>query len=209
MIWQADHTELDLLVVDANDAQARPWLTIVEDDCSRAVAGYGVPRRAIGVEPVAGAAAGDLAQDRPRLGRCTASPTTVYHQRPHSETSRPPQQAWLGDGWLPRTPDSLDDLDLLLVMVATPRVVHRDGIRFQGLCYLDPTLAAYVGEPVTIRYDPRDLGEIRVFHRDRFLCRAIRPVRSIGTGSIGCAGRGTTGYAGRGVPNAVAGVGGR
>ena len=64
-------------------------------------------------------------------------------------------------------------LDLLLVMVAAPRVVHRDGIRFQGLRYLDPTLAPYVGEPVTIRYDPRDLGEIRVFHRNRFLCRAI------------------------------------
>jgi putative transposase len=58
-------------------------------------------------------------------------------------------------------------------MVATPSVVHRDGIRFQGLRYLDPTLAAYVGEPVTIRYDPRDLGEVRVFHHHRFLCRAI------------------------------------
>jgi len=86
-----------------------------------------------------------------------------------------PQQAWLADGWLPRIPDSLEQLDLLLVMVAKPRVVHRDGIRFQGLRYLDPTLAAYVGEPVTIRYDPRDLGEIRVFHRNRFLCRAISP----------------------------------
>jgi putative transposase len=101
--------------------------------------------------------------------------TAVYHQRPHSETGQPPQQAWLGDGWLPRTTDSLEDLDLLLVMVATPRVVHRDGIRFQGLRYLDPTLAAYVGESVTIRYDPRDLGEIRIFHRTRFLCRAISP----------------------------------
>lgn len=28
----------------------------------------------------------------------------------------------------------------------------RDGIRFCGLRYLDLTLAAYVGEPVTIRY---------------------------------------------------------
>jgi putative transposase len=28
--------------------------------------------------------------------------------------------------------------------------VHRDGIRFQALRYLDLTLAAYVGEPVTI-----------------------------------------------------------
>jgi hypothetical protein len=81
--------------------------------------------------------------------------TTVYYQRPHSETGQPPQRAWTADGWLPRTPDTLEDLDLLLVMVATPRVVHRAGIRFQGLRYLDPTLAAYVGEPVTIRYDPR------------------------------------------------------
>jgi putative transposase len=26
---------------------------------------------------------------------------------------------------------------------------------------------------VTIRYDPRDLSEIRVFHQNRFLCRAV------------------------------------
>jgi putative transposase len=28
---------------------------------------------------------------------------------------------------------------------------------------------------VTIRYDPRDITEIRVFHHNRFLCRAISP----------------------------------
>jgi len=39
--------------------------------------------------------------------------------------------------------------------------------------YLDLTLAAYVGESVVIRYDPRDMAEIRVFHDHRFLCRAI------------------------------------
>lgn len=70
-------------------------------------------------------------------------------------------------------PDRLEDLDELLVMVAQSRRVRRDGIRFQGLRYTDPTLAAYVGEAVAIRYDPRDIGEIRVFHRGRFLCRAI------------------------------------
>jgi Mu transposase, C-terminal len=75
-------------------------------------------------------------------------------------------------------PDSLEALDLLLIMVATPRTVHRDGIRFQGLRYHSPILAPYVGKPVTIRYDPRNLSEIRVFHHDRFLCRAInRPRR--------------------------------
>jgi putative transposase len=73
-------------------------------------------------------------------------------------------------------PESLEALDLLLVMVATPRTVHRDGIRFQGIRYIDPTLAAFVGERVTIRYDPRDLGEVRVFHRDR--CRAISPTHA-------------------------------
>ncbi len=51
--------------------------------------------------------------------------------------------------------------------------MRRDGIHFQSLRYLSLTLAAYVGEEVTIRFDPRDMGEIRVFYRDRFLCRAI------------------------------------
>jgi putative transposase len=36
-------------------------------------------------------------------------------------------------------------------------------------------LAAYVGEAVTIRFDPRDVSEIRVFHQNRFLCRAVSP----------------------------------
>jgi putative transposase len=72
-------------------------------------------------------------------------------------------------------PDSLEDLDLLLVRVAKARMIRRDGIHFQGIRYLSPTMAAYVGESVTLRYDPRDIGEIRVFHRNRFLCQAISP----------------------------------
>ena len=39
-LWQADHTLLDILIVDANGKSARPWLTIVIDDHSRAIAGY-------------------------------------------------------------------------------------------------------------------------------------------------------------------------
>lgn len=255
----ADHTELDLLVLDHAGAAARPWLTGVLDDCSRAVAGYsvflGAPsalnlslalRQAIwhksdpawavhGLPDVLYAdhgsdftsdhlaqVAADLhmklvdstvahPQGRGKLerffgtittellpdlpghlvrGKPTSPPglslpqldiairewiTATYHPRSHSETGRSPEQAWLGDGWLPRTPDTLEQLDLLLVMVAKARIVHRDGIRFQGLRFLEPTLAAYVGEPVTIRYDPRDLGEIRVYHHNRFLCRAISP----------------------------------
>ncbi len=72
-------------------------------------------------------------------------------------------------------PDSLQQLDLLLLTVAKGRKVHSDGIHWSGRHYLDTTLAAYVSEEVTIRYDPRDVGEIRVFHHDHFLCSAICP----------------------------------
>jgi putative transposase len=70
-------------------------------------------------------------------------------------------------------PESLEQLDLLLLTVAQTRRVRRDGIHFQTLCYLDPMLAAYVGEELVIRYDPRDMAEIRVYHNNRFLCRAV------------------------------------
>jgi putative transposase len=61
----------------------------------------------------------------------------------------------------------------LLLTVAKPRRVQRDGIRVHGFRYLDPTLAAYVGEEVVIRYDPRDMATIRVYHRGTFLCQAV------------------------------------
>ncbi|MDJ0401704.1 Mu transposase C-terminal domain-containing protein [Rhodococcus rhodochrous] len=51
--------------------------------------------------------------------------------------------------------------------------MHRDDIHFQALRYLDPVLAAYVREPVTLRYDPRDITAIRVFHHNHYLCAAI------------------------------------
>ena len=260
-IWQADHTQLDLLVLDATGAPARPWLTVIEDDHSRAVVGYtiglaapsvintalalrqaiwrksdpawpmcgipevlysdhgsdftsrhleqvcaelhvrlihstaGVPQGRGKLERLFGTLntellpglpgqlpsgssrpvippALSLAQLDERLSRFLVD---VYNQRVHSETKHPPTARWSAGGWLPRMPDSLEQLDLLLLTVARPRKVHRDGIRFEGHRYLDLTLAAYVGERVTIRYDPRDLGEIRVFHHDRFLCRAICP----------------------------------
>lgn len=39
-IWQADHAQLGILLVREDGSTARPWLTIVIDDYSRAVGGY-------------------------------------------------------------------------------------------------------------------------------------------------------------------------
>ena len=257
--WQADHTQLDIVILDASGAEVRPWLTTVIDDHSRAVAGYtvflGAPsalntslalRQAIGRKPDAdwpvcgipdvrhvdhGAdftripldqAAADLRfrrvysavarpQGRGKVERLFRTLNTEllpelpghlqggkpasqsrlslpeldaaigafvvghYNIRVHGAIGAAPVEAWRGDGWLPRLPDNLEALDALLIRVAKPRVVRRDGIHFEGLRFFDPTLAAYVGETVTLRYDPRDVGEIRVFHRNAFLCRAINP----------------------------------
>jgi putative transposase len=39
-IWQADHTLLDILVLREGKEPAKPWLTTIIDDYSRAIAGY-------------------------------------------------------------------------------------------------------------------------------------------------------------------------
>lgn len=256
-LWQCDHTELDILVMGSGQRTLRPWLTVVLDDYSRAVAGYsllteapsalntalalrqaiwrkgdpdwpvcGIPDvlyvdhgtdfTSIHVAQVAadlrmrlvhsavarpqgrgkierffGTINTELLADLPGHlagGRPVTPPRLTlseldaairafvagrYNARPHTATGASPNKVWTADGWLPRMPERLEELDELLAMVARPRVVARDGIRFGGLRYLDPTLAAFVGEHVTIRHDPRDVAEIRVYHRGQFLCRAI------------------------------------
>lgn len=96
-----------------------------------------------------------------------------YHYRQHGETRQSPQKRWESGGFLPRTVESPEQLDLLLLTVARSRRVGRDGIRFEGFTYLDPLLGSFVGESVIIRYDPRDLAEISVYHKGEFICRAL------------------------------------
>ena len=260
-IWQADHTQLDVMLLDITGREARPWLTLILDDYSRAVAGYavfleapsalqtalalrqaiwrkvdpawaicglpgtlytdhgsdftsqhleqvaanlhirltfstpGVPQGRGKIERLFGSITTELLPTLPghlapnrrgampnpaslSLGELDAEIAgwiSTYNTRPHPEIKTTPCRRWAGGGWLPRMPDTLEDLDLLLLTVPKVRTVHRDGIRFQGVRYVDLTLAAYVGEPVVVRYDPRDLAEIRVFHQGRFLCRAVSP----------------------------------
>ena len=40
VIWQADHTELDIMLLREGKEPDRPWLTTIIDDYSRAIAGY-------------------------------------------------------------------------------------------------------------------------------------------------------------------------
>lgn len=108
----------------------------------------------------------------------------IYQKREHPETGQSPAARWLGQGWLPRMPESLDELNLLLLTVATPRKVQRDGIHLFGLRYFAITLTAYVAEEVTVRYDPRDLAEIRVYHRGEYVCRAVSAEIAAATISI-------------------------
>ena len=256
-LWRADHTLLDLWVRQDGGPLVRPWLTVIMDDYSRAIAGFGLslqtpssihtalmlrqaiwrkslpqwrvagvpatfytdhgsdftshhleqvsaelqmalvfsepgmPRgrgkierffRTVNQQLLCGLPGYTPAGQPPAHGVLTVSTFEAelqrfildqYHQQPHSETGEPPQARWEGGGFLPRLPESLEQLDLLLLTVAKSRKVRPDGIHFQGLRYLDLTLAAYVGESVIIRYDPRDMAEIRIFHDQRFLCRAI------------------------------------
>jgi len=39
-IWQADHVLMDIEILNDTNKLQRPWLTIVIDDCSRAICGY-------------------------------------------------------------------------------------------------------------------------------------------------------------------------
>lgn len=257
-IWQADHTPLDILLIHPDGTAAKPWLTTVIDDHSRAVAGYflsfedpsalhtslalrqaiwrkedprwivcgipdvlytdngsdftsqhleqvgadlkirlvfsipGKPRGRGRIERFFStvnqmllcemdgyAPAGGVVRGNPTLTlaefdrRFRAFLLDVYHRRENAETKMQPVERWEANGFLPRMPDSLEQLDLLLIQVAKARQVRADGIHFQSLRYISTTLAAYVGETVTLRFDPRDMAEIRIFHEDKFLCRAV------------------------------------
>jgi putative transposase len=39
-MWQADHTPLDVVLLDEAGKPARPWLTVIENDYSRAIASF-------------------------------------------------------------------------------------------------------------------------------------------------------------------------
>jgi putative transposase len=256
-IWQADHTQLDCWLLDSNKKARKPWLTVILDDYSRAVAGYflsfeapsalrtalalrqaiwrkedprwhvyGIPDQfytdhgsdftSLHMEQVSidlkfelifstvGQPRGRGKMERffgtvnqlflpgipghaPNGTKDVQAKLTLddldqafrtwllndYLSRPHGETKAAPQERWEANGFIPRVPETFEQLDLLLLTVAKTRRVHQDGIHFQGFRYMNINLAGFVGEYVMLRYDPRDLGEIIVYTNNNFLCRAV------------------------------------
>lgn len=255
-IWQADHTPLDIFVLDSGNQAFKPWLTVIIDDYSRAVPGYflgfqppsavrialalrqaiwrkgdanwsicGIPEKLYSdrgtdfmsnhIDQVAINLKFETIQterDDPQgKGKCERFFLTVnemflatlpgyapeghgtvravltleqleqmfktwllteYLPREHSETNMTPKERWESFPFVPRMPDSIEQLDLLLLTVAKTRRVRRDGIRFSGFRYFDVGLTGYVGEDVTIRFDPRDLSQILVYSNNSLICRA-------------------------------------
>lgn len=263
--WQMDHTLLDVMILDEQQRPIRPWLSIVLDDYSRAIAGYSLSTKAPSAQQSALALHQAISrkgnplwviyglpnvlytdhgtdftssridelclalhmqlihsrvaipQGRGKIERFYRTITTEllphlpgyiphgtsgqpinqpalnlhqfdaimerfivheYNERAHSSTGETPHARWKAQGFIPRNTEHPEDIDLLLLTATAHRRVQRDGIRFASTRYISPVLAAYVGEEVTVRYDPRDLGEIRLYFNNEFLCRAIAPERA-------------------------------
>ena len=100
----------------------------------------------------------------------------TYHRRAHGETGMTPNARWNDARLRPADTGVLGTTRF----PATDRG-HGPGqftptaFGCRGLRYIDPTLAAYVGEWVIVRYDPRDMAEVGSSTAGRFLCRAICP----------------------------------
>lgn len=255
-IWQADHTPLDILVLNSKQEPLKPWLTVIIDDYSRAVPGYflgfqppssmriatalrqaiwhkdnenwkicGIPEKFYSdqgsdftsshidqvsidlkfetIQTEAGDPQGKGKSERFFLtvnemllsslpGYSPAGENNVqavltleqleerfrqwllteYMTRIHSEINSTPKDRWESFPLVPRLPESLEQLDVLLLTVTKCRRVRRDGIRFSGFRYMDAQLNGYVGEDVTIRFDPRDLSYIHVYKENVLVCKA-------------------------------------
>jgi putative transposase len=95
-----------------------------------------------------------------------------YHNRKHSEINMTPLQKWLRNSFLPRLPDSIEALNLIL-MKAKQSKMFRDGIHFSKQRYSHDLLSESVGQQFEVRYDPRDRSRIWVFGSGgKFICQA-------------------------------------
>jgi putative transposase len=99
---------------------------------------------------------------------------TDYHQTRHKGIKTVPMVKWADGKCLPRLPESIDALDLMLHKVGKPRKMWPEGIRFNNTRYSHILLTQAHGEEFSIRYDPRDLSSIWVYEQEgKLLCKAV------------------------------------
>lgn len=99
-----------------------------------------------------------------------------YMQRPNDDTGESPFSRWTRPLPIPRMPESLERLHMLLMTVPDERLVRKDGIHTLGLRYINTELQhGYMREQVVIRYDPTDVSQVFVFHENKFVCNAVCP----------------------------------
>ncbi|MBD2319470.1 Mu transposase C-terminal domain-containing protein [Phormidium tenue] len=86
-------------------------------------------------------------------------------------------QRW--ESGLIATPNLLSERELdICLMKQTRRKIYRGGyVQFENLTYRGENLSGYAGESVILRYDPRDITTVFVYHlegsKDVFLARAF------------------------------------
>ncbi|MBZ0187893.1 MAG: DDE-type integrase/transposase/recombinase [Candidatus Obscuribacterales bacterium] len=96
-----------------------------------------------------------------------------YMQRENEDTKQTPLDKWRRHVQVPRMPESLDQLHLLLMSIPDRRLVRKDGIYILTYCYFNTELQhGYMRESVVVRYDPSDISQIFVFHENKFVCIA-------------------------------------
>lgn len=100
--------------------------------------------------------------------------TDDYHQREHPEIRATPHHACVGDGWLPRLPATIDELNLWLLAVAKTRSSTATA------CISRVSDTSRRSWPATcenrsLSATTPDITEIRVFHKNQFVCRAVDP----------------------------------
>jgi putative transposase len=99
-----------------------------------------------------------------------------YMQRKNEDTGESPFLRWSQKLQVPRMPESLDSLHMLLMTISDGRLVRKDGIHTLNLRYINTELQhGYMRESVVVRYDPTDVSQIFVFHDNKFVCVAVCP----------------------------------
>lgn len=101
-----------------------------------------------------------------------------YEHQVHSALKMSPYEkalSWHGDI---RSIRDERALDMLLEPVVDIRVVSKKGIMFDKGVYSAPVLATLIGDPVQLKLDPMDLGQVYVYSLENdFICVAVDPTR--------------------------------